>query len=58
MGYPTEEIARRNRWEDEYQQAAREHERERMAYAELEWLHHEEEREAYLPADIAADFEE
>lgn len=58
MSYPTEELSERNRWQDEYDAETREHARTREMYAEMDWLHHEEEREAYdvaVPAEIAAE---
>lgn len=53
--YPTEEIARRNRWQDEYDTATREHAWHAESNPTSHYGMFSEDDE--IPADVAAEFE-
>lgn len=56
MAYPSEETARRNRWEDEYAAQTREHawQNEARHFQIPEWFEDDE----FVPLDIKHAFEE
>lgn len=56
--YPSEETARRNRWQDEYEAATREHQWDSVDLGMYGAFKALDDDENDIPADVRADFEE